>query len=184
VLEDATRREFPDWYGDAQRVLREELGYVLRAWMAKEPSKRAAIRGEAAEHGVDLQRRDALRVTLAWDADGNDVDLHVVDPAGEEAFFGHRNTALGLELYDDITQGFGPEVIRTDKVVPGTYHVGVTYFSAGAMGVSRGVMVVIRSDADPNRPTVQILPFRLVEGDASEVRHLATISVQPQPQRR
>jgi tetratricopeptide (TPR) repeat protein len=183
VLEDATRREFPDWYGDAQRVLREELGYVLRAWMAREPSKRAAIRGEAAEHGVDLQRRDALRVTLAWDADGNDVDLHVVDPAGEEAYYAHDRTALGLELYDDITQGFGPEVIRAEKVAPGTYHVGVTYFSAGAMGVSRGVMVVIRSDVDPNRPTVQILPFRLVEGDASDVRYLTTISVQPRPGR-
>ncbi|HEU4455151.1 MAG TPA: VIT domain-containing protein, partial [Longimicrobium sp.] len=83
VLEEATRRTFPDWYGNAQRVVKEELGYVLRAWMAREPSKRAAIRGEAAEHGVDLERRDALRVTLAWDADGNDVDLHVVDPAGE-----------------------------------------------------------------------------------------------------
>ena len=177
VLEDATRRTFPDWYGDAQRVVKEELGYVLRAWMAREPSKRAAIRGEAAEHGVDLERRDALRVTLAWDADGNDVDLHVVDPAGEEAYYAHPRTAQGLELYQDITQGFGPEVIRADRLVPGTYHVGVTYFSAGAMGVSRGVMVVIRSDRRTDRPAVRILPFRLVEDDDSEVRHLSTITV-------
>ncbi|HEX8243076.1 MAG TPA: hypothetical protein VF541_06265 [Longimicrobium sp.] len=177
VLEDATTRIFPDWYGDAQRVVREELGYVLRAWIAREPARRNEIRGHAAEYHVDLERRDALRVTLAWDADGNDVDLHVVDRAGEECYYGHRETALGLELYEDITQGFGPEVVRTDRLVPGTYHVGVTYFNAGAMGVSRGVLVVLRSDRRSDAPTVQILPFRLVEGDASEVRHLARIDV-------
>ncbi|HEX8694796.1 MAG TPA: VIT domain-containing protein [Longimicrobium sp.] len=177
VLEEATTRTFPDWYGDAQRVVREELGYVLRAWMAKEPAKRAQIRGEAAEYGVDLERRDALRVTLAWDADGNDVDLHVVDPAGEECYYAHQETKLGLDLYEDITQGFGPEVVRAARLVPGTYHVGVNYFSAGAMGVSRGVLVVIRSDRGADRPTVQILPFRLVEGDESDVRRLASIEV-------
>jgi predicted Zn-dependent protease len=177
VLEDATRREFPDWYGDAQRVVHEELGYVLRAWMAKEPAKAAQIRGEAAEFHVDLDRRDALRVTLAWDADGNDVDLHVVDPAGEECFYSHKRTAQGLELYQDITRGFGPEVVRAEKVVPGTYHVGVTYFSAGPMGVSRGVMVVLRSDRNRDAPEVRILPFRLVEGDPSDVRHLVAIEV-------
>ncbi|HET7464650.1 MAG TPA: VIT domain-containing protein [Longimicrobium sp.] len=179
VLEDATRRAFPGWYGDAQRVVHEELGYVLRAWIAKEPARRAQVRGEAAEFGVDLDRRDALRVTLAWDADGNDVDLHVVDPAGEECYYAHDRTALGLHLYGDITQGFGPEVIRTDRVVSGTYHVGVTYFSAGAMGVSRGVVVVMRPGATADRPAVQILPFRLVEGNASEVRHLLSIEVPP-----
>ncbi|HEU4453718.1 MAG TPA: hypothetical protein VFR81_11695, partial [Longimicrobium sp.] len=94
-----------------------------------------------------------------------------------EAYYAHPRTALGLELYQDITQGFGPEVIRADKLSPGAYHVGVTYFSAGAMGVSRGVMVVIRSDRRTDRPAVRILPFRLVEGDASDVRHLATITV-------
>lgn len=178
VLEDATRRTFPGWYRDAQRVVNEELGYVLRAWMAKEPRRAAQIRGEAAEFHVDLERRDALRVTLAWDADGNDVDLHVVDPAGEEVYYAHQQSEQGLELYEDVTQGFGPEVVRAPKLVPGTYHVGVTYFSAGAMGVSRGVMVVLRSDRNRDAPTVTILPFRLVEDDdASEVRHLAAIQV-------
>jgi tetratricopeptide (TPR) repeat protein len=177
VLQDATRRTFPDWYRDARRVVKEELGYVLRAWMAKEPRKAAQIRGEAAEFGVDLERRDELRVTLAWDADGNDVDLHVVDPAGEEVYYAHQTSNAGLELYEDITQGFGPEVVRAAKVVPGTYHVGVTYFSAGPMGVSRGVMVVLRSDRNRNVPVVTILPFRLVEDDSSEVRLLGTVEI-------
>ena len=45
---------------------------------------------------------DALRITLAWETDANDVDLHVVDPDGEECFYNHKSTAAGLELYEDI----------------------------------------------------------------------------------
>lgn len=176
VLEDASRREFPGWYGDARRVVREELGYVYRAWMAREPARRREIEGQAAEMEVELDRTDALRVTLAWETDANDVDLHLVDPAGEECYYGHKSTETGLELYEDITRGFGPEVVRTSRLVPGTYHVGANYFSAGPMGVSRGVVVVMRPDAAGVVRDVQILPFRLVEG-GSDMRLLARVEV-------
>lgn len=170
VLESATRQTFPGWYGNVQRVIREELGYVYRAWMAKEPSRRGEIEDRAREYSVDLNRTDALRVTLAWETDANDVDLHVVDPAEEESFYAHRDTKSGLALYEDITQGLGPEVIRTARVLDGTYHVGVRYFAAGPMGISRGVVIVMRDD------DVQIHPFRLVQG-GGDIRYVAAVRV-------
>ncbi|HJQ38405.1 MAG TPA: VIT domain-containing protein, partial [Thermoanaerobaculia bacterium] len=69
VLESATRQQFPGWYGNVERVIREELGYVYRAWMEKDPSKREEIADRAREHQVDLDRTDALRITLAWETD-------------------------------------------------------------------------------------------------------------------
>jgi hypothetical protein len=48
--------------------------------------------------------------------DANDVDLHVIDPRGEECYYQHRSTASGLEQYEDITQGLCPEVVRTEKL--------------------------------------------------------------------
>jgi tetratricopeptide (TPR) repeat protein len=173
VLESATRQKFPQWYGDAQRVVREELGYIYRAIAAKDPSKRNEMEERAHEYAVDLARRDALRVTLAWETDANDVDLHVVDPKGEECFYGHRATNTGLALYEDITQGLGPEVIRTEKLVDGKYDIGVRYFSAGPMGVSRGIVIVMRGDDD-----VEIRPFRLVEG-GGEIRYVTTVEARP-----
>jgi tetratricopeptide (TPR) repeat protein len=170
VLESATRQTFPGWYGNVQRVIREELGYVYRAWMAKEPSRKTEIEDRAREYNVDLNRTDALRVTLAWETDANDVDLHVVDPAEEEAYYAHRDTKSGLTLYEDITQGLGPEVIRTSRVVNGTYHLGVRYFAAGPMGISRGVVIVMRND------DVQIHPFRLVQG-GGDIRYVASLRV-------
>ncbi len=170
VLESATRQQFPGWYGDAQRVIREELGYIYRAWGRKDAARRGEIETRARDYQVDLNRRDALRITLAWETDANDVDLHVVDPDGEECYYSHKQTASGLELYEDITQGLGPEVVRTETLQEGTYHIGVNYFSAGPMGVSRGIVVIIRGD------DVEILPFRLVEG-GKEMRYLTSVTV-------
>ncbi len=169
VLESATRQQFPGWYGGVQRVIREELGYVYRAWARKDPSRKNEIADRAREHDVDLSRNDALRVTLAWETDANDVDLHVVDPSGEECYYGHKETRSGLDLYEDITQGLGPEVIRTSALKGGTYHIGVRYFAAGPMGISRGVVVVVRGDDD-----VEIHPFRLAQG-GGEIRYVAKV---------
>jgi len=171
VLESATHQQFPGWYGNAQRVIREELGYVYRAWEKKEPARANEIAQRARENDVDLDRTDALRVTLAWETDANDVDLHVVDPDGEECFYGHKENASGLALYEDITQGLGPEVIRTRKLDRGTYHVGVRYFAAGPMGISRGLVVIIR-DGDQ----VQIEPFRLAQG-GGDIRYVTGVRV-------
>lgn len=158
VLESATRQHFPNWYRDVQRVIREELGLVYRAWMRKDDSRRREIEDRAREYRVDLERRDALRITLAWETDANDVDLHVVDPDGEEVYYSHQQSRSGLELYEDVTQGLGPEVVRTPRTIAGTYHVGVRYFAAGPMGISRGVVIVMRGDE------VEIHPFRLAKG--------------------
>jgi tetratricopeptide (TPR) repeat protein len=172
ILESATTQNFPGWYGGVQRVIHEELGYVYRAWARKDPSRKSEIADRARDHNVDIDRHDALRVTLAWETDANDVDLHVVDPSGEECFYGHTDTRSGLHLYEDITQGLGPEVIRTSALKTGTYHVGVRYFSAGPMGISRGVVIVMRGDDD-----VEIHPFRLAQG-GGEIRYVATVKAE------
>lgn len=171
LLESAIRQSFPNWYGNVQRVIRDELGYIYRAWIEKEPARRAEIADRARAHDVDLDRRDALRITLAWETDANDVDLHVVDPAGEECFYGHPRTRSGLALYEDITRGLGPEVIRTENGERGTYHIGVRYFAAGPMGISRGLVVVLRENG-----SVEIHPFRLTKGGEA-IRYVASVKI-------
>ncbi len=164
VLEGALGKTYPSWYGNVRRVVAEELGYILRDAIEKDPARAEDYRRRAREAGIALTQADALRVTLVWETDANDVDLHVVDPNGKECFYSHKSTRSGLELYEDITQGFGPEVIRTARVFPGTYHIGVNYFSAGPMGVSRGILVVMTPQPKDSRPSIRILPFRLVQG--------------------
>ena len=46
---------------------------------------------------------------MSWDADATDMDLHVVEPSGEEAFYSHNRTTIGGLVSRDFTQGYGPE---------------------------------------------------------------------------
>ena len=42
-----------------------------------------------------------LRTVLGWDADNTDIDLWVVDPHGERAFYGHPLTQQGGRMSQD-----------------------------------------------------------------------------------
>jgi hypothetical protein len=77
-----------------------------------------------------------LRVTLAWDADNTDIDLHVVDPHGEEAYFGHRFTHQGGAMSPDFTGGYGPEEFILRRPVPGKYKVRAKFFGHAQQVVS------------------------------------------------
>jgi tetratricopeptide (TPR) repeat protein len=179
VLIEVLAKEHNSRYKSLNRVLKEELGYVLRGWYHKSPSDLKEAREIARKHGVNLQRTDDARITLHWETDANDVDLHVVDPANEECYYSHKTNASGVTLYADLTQGLGPEVISVPKgrIVDGAYHVGVKYFSAGPMGVSRGI-VLIQQEDENGMPRVQIEAFTLlpaVEGQSQDMRHITVL---------
>jgi uncharacterized protein YfaP (DUF2135 family) len=70
-----------------------------------------------------------LRVVLSWDTDETDLDLHVVEPSGEEAWYQHKETASGGSLDVDVTNGYGPEIYTQANAQAGTYTVLVDYFS-------------------------------------------------------
>lgn len=73
-----------------------------------------------------------LQINLTWDTDDTDVDLHVLDPNGEEIFFSHDKSLTGGELDRDDTDGFGPENIFWRNQLPdGDYKIWVIYYSAG-----------------------------------------------------
>lgn len=87
--------------------------------------------------GLNLSRVDArlrrnlplgLRTVLSWDADNTDIDLHVRDPDGETAYFGHRLTRQGGALTRDFTGGYGPEEFSLRKAKPGRYEVSARFF--------------------------------------------------------
>jgi uncharacterized protein YfaP (DUF2135 family) len=71
----------------------------------------------------------ALRVTLTWDTGGTDVDLWVTDPNGASCGWSNPQTASGLTLDFDDTNGYGPENITTTSVIPGVYSIRVHYWS-------------------------------------------------------
>jgi hypothetical protein len=70
-----------------------------------------------------------LRVILAWDTDNTDIDLHVIDPNGEEAFYGAPLSYQGGRVSPDNTVGYGPEEYALKKAKPGVYRVEVNFYA-------------------------------------------------------
>ena len=71
-----------------------------------------------------------VRIVMSWDADNTDIDLHVVEPSGEEAFYGHNTTTIGGHVSRDFTQGYGPEEYVLRRALPGVYKIRCKYYGS------------------------------------------------------
>ena len=90
-----------------------------------------------------------LRVVLSWDTDKTDLDLHVVEPSGEESWYSHKETKSGGSLDVDVTTGYGPEIYTQAAAQVGTYKVLVDYFSDhGNAQTEVKVDVLVREGTD------------------------------------
>ena len=88
-----------------------------------------AISAELQEANAELQscremaRRSFLLVIMSWST-RDDVDLHVVDPAGREFYFADRRMAGSAAAFEeDNINGPGNEVWLHPAAEPGTYRV-------------------------------------------------------------
>jgi len=105
---------------------------------------------------ADIPPRD-ITVTLTWDTDGNDVDLHVYDPQGNEAWYSDLEGIPGGSLDLDDTDGYGPETFTMEQATAGTYTVKVRYFSTH--GVAGNVPVTVRVSLNEGTPSVYTHTF-------------------------
>ena len=77
-----------------------------------------------------------VQVSLTWNVE-SDVDLHVVDPAGDEIYWSHRMVDSGGELDLDSNAGCSIDGIKNENITwstesapSGTYIVRVNYWSS------------------------------------------------------
>jgi hypothetical protein len=117
-----------DWrFADVEQIALSELNSIV-------------ARAKAAGRTLNTRAMDSrllrnlpvdLRVVLTWDADNSDMDLHVIDPDGERAYYGHQLTYQGGHMSRDFTGGYGPEEFMLRNAKPGIYRVEVNYFGSG-----------------------------------------------------
>lgn len=115
-----------------------------------------------------------LRVLLAWDSDGTDLDLHLVTPDGAHIWYGNRTAANGAALDVDVTTGYGPEIFAMPAPIKGQYLVYVNYYGGGYRGDDEGgdeavqplttaQVTVITEEGTPNeKMETFLIPMRAV----------------------
>lgn len=118
-----------------------------------------------------------MRVVMSWDADETDVDLHVTEPSGEEAYYGHRRTRAGGDVSKDITDGYGPEEYLIRKAPAGGYRIRAHYFASHQQEVFGPATATATIFTDWGRPNqaFQTLSIRLDK--AREMIELGTVQI-------
>lgn len=69
-----------------------------------------------------------IRIILGWDDDQAEVDLHVVTPDGQHAFWADPVLSNSGGLDVDSVDGAGPEMFSMTAPLHGAYHVYVNYW--------------------------------------------------------
>ncbi|MCI5183717.1 MAG: DUF2135 domain-containing protein, partial [Candidatus Electrothrix sp. AW1] len=104
-----------------------------------------------------------LRISLSWDADLTDVDLHVLEPTGEHAYYEYRNTRQGARVSRDVQDGYGPEEYLLKKAVKGVYTIKAHYYASDQQSLCGPctVMVSLFTDYARDNEQEQTLVLRL-----------------------
>jgi hypothetical protein len=69
-----------------------------------------------------------IRIIMNWNLMDVDLDLHVIEPNGEECYFSHTKTVAGARFSKDFTQGYGPEQYLIRNAVKGKYQIRTNYY--------------------------------------------------------
>lgn len=118
-----------------------------------------------------------LRIILSWDADETDVDLHVTEPSGEEAFYGHRRTRSGGDVSKDITDGYGPEEYMLRKAPAGNYRIRAHYFASHQQAVFGPATATATIFTDWGRPNQRFQTLSIRLDKAREMIELGTVRI-------
>lgn len=84
-----------------------------------------------------------LRIVMTWDADQTDMDLWVVEPSGEKAYYGYNRTSTGGLVSNDLTQGYGPEEYMIRKARTGMYEIQTNFFGSSSQRVAGAVTLQV-----------------------------------------
>ena len=108
---------------------------------------------------------------MSWDADETDIDLHVLEAEGEEAYYGNRRTAAGGFVSEDVTTGYGPEEYLRKTCANGEYKVMSNYFASHQTALTGATCVTatVYTDWATAKEKRQVLTLRL---DKPKDKHL------------
>jgi hypothetical protein len=122
-------------YQDFTRIAGVEYSHLLRQIDRGELSSSipdyAKARLESLAPITNIDQADLL-VTMMWNTDRTDVDLHVVEPTGETCYYQNRATRAGGEITRDVTEGYGPEMYVMKSAPHGKFIVRADYYGSDA----------------------------------------------------
>jgi hypothetical protein len=91
------------------------------------------------QRGADVRAdaQDDITIELMFDTGWSWVDLHIIEPGGEEVTWNHDTSKAGATFTGGFTFGFGPEIYTLRHAPRGDYRLDIDYYMSDATNVSR-----------------------------------------------
>lgn len=115
----------------------------------------AKARLQSLAENLNIRPADVV-VTMMWNTDQTDVDLHIIEPSGEECYYEHKSTKAGGRITRDITDGFGPEMFSLANAPDGEYKILVKYYAGNQNRTDLRSKVYLTIYRDFGRPTASV----------------------------
>ena len=118
----------------------------------------------------------AVRVILNWNTPDTDIDLHVIEPTGEDCYFGNVNTKIGAKFSKDFTQGYGPEQYLLRNAVKGKYQIQSNFYGETELTENGPATVMVEIYTYKNGKTTRKLQT-IQSRKVNENKNLAVITI-------
>jgi uncharacterized protein YfaP (DUF2135 family) len=128
--------------------------------------------------------RAQIRAILAWDDDQAEVDLHVLTPDGQHAFWAHPVLQGGGGMDVDSVDGAGPEIFSITAPMRGLYQFYVNYWGNFGSGgyhfdektrqtpiITCRITLILYENTPNERRESHVVPLRNI-GDLTPVKML------------
>jgi Vault protein inter-alpha-trypsin domain len=117
-----------------------------------------------------------VRIILNWNQADTDIDLHVIEPTGEECYYSHTDTEIGARFSKDFTQGYGPEQYLLRNTVKGKYQIRTNFFGESTLTENGPTTVMVEVYTQKNGKTTRKLQT-IQLGKIKENQNLAVITI-------
>ena len=160
-FELALGAKFENQGADFRKIVATEYASLLREISAKRAESNAVEFANARLETLSkfsVPDESDLVITMMWNTDQTDVDLHVLEPSGEECSYQNVATKSGGRITADIRGGFGPEMYVLKSAPSGKYQVKTKYFSSGqnrTQVTNKVYLAIYRNYGRPNQRVIQ-----------------------------
>jgi Ca-activated chloride channel family protein len=92
-------------------------------------------------HDLRLDPKADVQVELMFDTNYSYVDLHIIEPDGEEVTWNRAESKHGGLMSGQWTMGYGPEIYTIHHAPRGPYQIDVQYYSDDWTAASAAALV-------------------------------------------
>lgn len=122
--------------GNPMPLASDEAGYYARPYRFGAGSNSVELRSPQGKSMKRVQFYEAerggaqpvIRVICSWDDPDSEIDMHVITPDGQHAWWARPVLASGGGLETDSVDGPGPEMFTMTSPMRGNYHIYINYW--------------------------------------------------------